>query len=151
MKLVEVRLGMHKLYADTLAAIAKFTIETPGCTITPDFYHTAVSCAYRNCDPIMLMLAVVDDQERLRGHLLAFAQDDHGRKVGWIYQGRLDSDVPREEARELVRGAIAIAKYWALKTQCVSLAFSTARSPRAMARLLGFTPKLMIMEKRLEG
>jgi hypothetical protein len=98
----------------------------------------------------MILLLVVDDFDKVHGHCLGMVENSFGRILGWIYQVKLDNDIPMAERLQVIRDGKAVLTAWAKENHCVALAMATRRNLPAMSRRFGFTPTHTLMESPIE-
>ena len=139
-----------KLFVTALDRVTTFAVTQPGSSIPPEFFAGAVAKLYGERSPLMCLLLVLDDNGVAYGHCLAMVENSFGRTLGWVYQAKLDNDVPMGERRRLIHEGMAILKMWAKENKCVALAMATQRNISAMARRFGFAPTHTLMEYSLE-
>jgi hypothetical protein len=151
MKLFPVFKPNDRMFVTALDRVVTFAVLTTGSSIPPEFFAGAVAKLYGERSPLMCLLLVLDDQGVAHGHGLAMVENSFGRVLGWVYQAKLDNDIPMLDRRRLIREGMDILTMWAKENRCVALAMATQRSIPAMARRFGFAPTHTLMEHSLEG
>ena len=138
------------LFLTALDRVATFALTTPGCSIPIEFFTGCISKLYAERSNLMCLFLVLDELGVSHGHCLAMVENSFGRTLGWVYQAKMDNDIPMSERRHVIHDGLAILKAWAKINHCVALAMATQRSLPAMSRRFGFTPTHTLMECALE-
>jgi hypothetical protein len=138
------------LFLTALDRVATFAVTTPGCNIPVEFFTGCVSKLYAERSNLMCLLLVLDELGVAHGHCLAMVENSFGRILGWVYQAKMDNDIPMSERRQVIQGGLAVLKAWAKENHCVALAMATKRNLPAMSRRFGFTPTHTLMESPIE-
>ena len=149
MKLCEIRFGMEVLFGEAVAAVAAFVRTVPGSNVPFSWFCERMTACYRGRSPLMLLLLVLDDTERVVGHLLAFIEDHYGSLVAYCYQAHLLPISDAADRTAIIREGLDRYESWARQNGCAILAMATARSERAMARRFGFQKRFTIMVRRV--
>lgn len=149
MHVIEIRRPMDRLFAEALQRILRFTFEVSGSQVPVAWYALKASAAYFAGDPLVLILALVDEDDQIHGHLFAAVEDSYGRRLGWCYEAQLDKSVPQEKRLPILRTGLRAVEAWAKSNGCVALGMATAHPTRAMGRLFGFTKTVALLERPL--
>ena len=150
MKIFPVMKPYDRLFLTALDRVATFAITTPGANIPIEFFTGCVSKLYAERSNLMCLLLALDDLGVAHGHALAMVENSFGRILGWVYQVKLDNDIPMGERLQAIRDGKAVLNAWAKENHCVALAMATRRNLPAMSRRFGFTPTHTLMESPIE-
>lgn len=151
MRIVEVLRPNDALFTEAMNRVLRFSMSVPGSNISVAWYALNVSTAYADSNPRMLLLAILDEESKLKGHFLGFVENSFGRLLGWAYQTELDRGIPLGDRLRTIRDGLAIIEDWARKNNCVALGLGTPHPPKTMQRLFGFKKTVTLMERSLEN
>jgi hypothetical protein len=142
---------MDSLFTVTLRAVLEFSQRVPGGSVPVAWYAARVSNEYAAGCPTMLLLAIMDEAGDLFGHCLALVEESYGRRMCWVYQTFLSTEIPGGERLRIIRQGLRILDEWAKSRQCVAMGMATRRNVRAMQRRFGFSPTVTLLERPIGG
>ena len=146
MKIVEVQFGNESLLVRVLAEVETFCRTTPGANIPAWWFLAKIMDAYFKQDHSMLLLAVLDDAERVIGHFLGFVENHYSVKVAFCYQGHLLPMGDAADRRAIIRDALDRWTAWGKANGCTVRRAGTVRHLGAFRRLFQVRPILTIVE-----
>lgn len=149
MHVIEVRRPLDRLFIEALQRILRFALEVPGSQVPVAWYSLKASTAYFTSDPLVILLALVDEDGQMHGHCFAAVEESYGRRLGWVYQTEVQKTVPQDKRLPILRTGLRALEAWAKANGCVALGMATAHPTRTMGRLFGFSKTVALLERPL--